>query len=376
MVIMKMKLDNVLAFNNFEVSFSYPQKLKRSLIQNEYLCNYTNFRYKKANIFFGSNASGKTSLIKCIWDIVCLLKYKDISFLRKEINRNNAFIEIDFVDDNNSTYIYRMKIKIDNNDTLIAINRILLKEEDSYEKITKLLDNLEYEYKDYLESLKQYDFNLSWYALLPATEEGFDIVRLVECNSDKERKEYFNILNSVLKSLDTSIMNVKSSNDAKDAIVIEHENVGKIIVQAGNKISNIPYLSSGTKYGISIANMLYYVKNKKDAIFLIDEQFSYVNSDLEKAILSTMISLLGESAQLFYTTHNEDVLELAYPFHSFYFMKKKHIDNKQIIEISCASEVENRNNVSAKSIIDNDIFSTVPNVEKIYELGVKDGENY
>ena len=63
MVIMKMKLDNVLAFKNFEVNFSYPQKLKRSLIQNEYLCNYSNFRYKKANIFCGSNASGVTSII-------------------------------------------------------------------------------------------------------------------------------------------------------------------------------------------------------------------------------------------------------------------------------------------------------------------------
>ena len=73
MVIMKMKLDNVLAFNNFEVNFSYPQKLKRSLIQNEYLCNYTNFRYKKANIFFGYFSPKAFFISLCFFKAHCFI---------------------------------------------------------------------------------------------------------------------------------------------------------------------------------------------------------------------------------------------------------------------------------------------------------------
>ncbi len=39
------------------------------------------------------------------------------------------------------------------------------------------------------------------------------------------------------------------------------------------------------------------------------------------------------------------------------------------ISISCASDIENRNNVSPKTIIDNDLFGTVPNVDQIFALG-------
>ena len=35
MVILNLKLENILAFNDFEVSFSYPKKLSTSLIEEE-----------------------------------------------------------------------------------------------------------------------------------------------------------------------------------------------------------------------------------------------------------------------------------------------------------------------------------------------------
>ncbi len=59
MVILNLKLNNVLGFNDFIVNFSYPRKLNRSAIENKNLKDIPSFRYKKLNLFIGSNATGK-----------------------------------------------------------------------------------------------------------------------------------------------------------------------------------------------------------------------------------------------------------------------------------------------------------------------------
>ena len=82
-----------------------------------------------------------------------------------------------------------------------------------------------------------------------------------------------------------------------------------------------------------------------------------------------MVSMLGPNEQIFFTTHNSNILDLGFPFHSFNFMKKVKDGEKQKIEVSCATEVENRNNVSPKTIVDNDMLGTAPNVNKIFEIG-------
>ena len=168
--------------------------------------------------------------------------------------------------------------------------------------------------------------------------------------------------------MDSSIIKVTKSKDTNNAYVLEHDCGAKIIIQEGMKLSDIPLLSSGTKYGVNISNIIFGIKHHNNGIYLIDEQFSYVNSDIEAAMLSTMVSLLGPNEQIFFTTHNMNILSLGFPFHSFYFMKKEKINGKQIITINCGSEADNRNNVSPKTIIDNDIFNTAPNVDKIFEI--------
>ena len=69
MVVMNLELNNLFGFQDFKVNFSYPKKLVKSTIENEYLETKPNFRYKKVNILMGANASGKTSLGKALVDI-------------------------------------------------------------------------------------------------------------------------------------------------------------------------------------------------------------------------------------------------------------------------------------------------------------------
>ena len=52
MIIMDLKIDNFLAFKNFHMNMSYPKKIVDSTIEQEYLVDRPNFRYKKVNIIY------------------------------------------------------------------------------------------------------------------------------------------------------------------------------------------------------------------------------------------------------------------------------------------------------------------------------------
>ena len=375
MIFLNLKLNNIYSFNDFKINFSYPQAVRNSLIPNETILDYKNFRYKKVNIFLGANASGKTTLMKSIWNIMSFLRSKDKNQLIKMINDINkdAYIEIDFV--SFVTVIptlNRFKIKLKNlvndYDVLISHHSIFFKADASYQKMVKKLDIYEDNYQSYLELLNDVKLDIGWNVAMPGTEYDFDNVKLLFGSPEVDAKEYLNILNTVFKTLDPAIRQVTQSNDSKDAVVIEYVNGFKIIVQNNNKLNSFPYLSSGTKYGFNLADIIYSIKHHINNIYIIDEQFSYVNSDVEAAILSIMVSLLGPNEQLFITTHNSNILKMNFPFHSFNFMKKVVVDDSQSITCSCASEVEKRNNVSAKTIIDNDVFATAPDLSEIFNL--------
>lgn len=371
MVILNLKVNNILAFQDFDINFSYPMKLRKTTIDKEFLSKVPSFRYKKVNIFIGANASGKTSLMKVIWYTLLFLKNKDRKYIDEIVNINyeQSDICIDLVSDEN--LLFRIKIKKNNltNDILVSVSKLKIENGDSYESKKKFLESLSDNYQNYLDILNHYKLNIGWHTTLPATEFGFDSIMFYPTTSQEERIEYLSILNVVLKSLDPAILRVSESSDTNDAYVIEHENTGKIIIQNGNILSSIRYLSSGTKYGINVANIIYSIKKHNSGIYIIDEQFSYVNSDVEVAIINTIVSLLDGDEQLFITTHNSNVLDINFPFHTFNFMKKEKVQEKTVIKNFNASLVENRNNVSTKSILDNDMLATAPDLTKIFELG-------
>ena len=375
MVILNLKLENILAFNDFEVSFSYPKKLSTSLIEEENLNYRKSFRYKKLNVFVGSNSTGKTSLVKCIWKTLLFLTKGERNEI-ESLYRNGAehsSIVIDFAEENiEKSSLYRVIIDHKSGELKIAHQIVGIKEGDSYESLRKVLDKKEYILKDYLEEIRGLNLYFGWNIVLPATEGGFDTVKFLHFDEETREKEYINILNDVLITLDPSIIEVKKSLDSENAIVIKSRNTGNIIIQEGNKLSYYEMLSSGTKYGISLANTIYSIKHHINGIYLVDEQFSYVDSEIEAAILALLVSLLGPNEQLFFTTHNHDILDSKLPFHSFYLMRKEIVGDNQKIYINCASEAGNKNNVSPKTVLDNDVFNTSPNLERIYSLFEKE----
>ena len=127
-------------------------------------------------------------------------------------------------------------------------------------------------------------------------------------------------------------------------------------------------LSSGTKSGIAVADVLYSLIQGSNGFYYCDEKFSYIHSDIEKAILSLMIDFVRPNDQLFFTTHNTDILDMNLPKHSFTFLRKDVKNNE--IPITCieASSLLKRSTDSLRNAIENDLFSPAPAVELIYDI--------
>lgn len=105
------------------------------------------------------------------------------------------------------------------------------------------------------------------------------------------------------------------------------------------------------------------IKKNTNGFYYCDEKFSYIHSDIEKAILSLMIDFLKPNTQLFFTTHNMEVLNMDLPIHCFTFLKKR-----EKIEVVYASEYIDEDNIFLMEAIKNDVFNVAPYLDLIYEL--------
>lgn len=366
MIIMDLKIDNFFAFKNFHLNMSYPKKIVNSYIEDEFLSGRSNFRYKKVNILMGANATGKTTIGKMLMKIFNFVKNQQHSYLTNIIcdNTREASFAMDFVVA--SFRLYRLDVKIepagedDNLWKVLACTRYVdILEKDSYESCVKKIEKMPLDLKsNFVEELQKIE-RMGWLFSYPE-----DILTgVVNCSKNDK---YPMILDRTLRALDPSIKAVEKIDMVENSYVIRMENQD-LVIQDGEVIKN-NILSSGTKAGIDIAQMLAAIENGDNGFYYCDEKFSYVHSDIEKAFLSVMISGLKENDQLFFTSHNSDVLDLPLPKHSFIFLKKDVYDIETPIKCVSASEFLKRNTDSLRNAVENDLFSVSPNLELIYEI--------
>lgn len=355
MIIMRLEADNLLSFEDFKIEFSYPKKVVNTLIEEEYLISKPNFRYKKVNIFMGANASGKTSIGKVMLSIVNFLDKKEANRIEKDITnpKKKSFFSIDFLVDEN--FLYRVNCFVLKDKTIdLKIYRSTIAKKDSYEMSVAKLKLISLPDSNYLENLKLIP-KLGW----AFTFSENDCKALV--NESYNKILNLKILNIVLKTLDSSISSVVKIKEAKNGYVIKTKNE-EVLFNDGVFIrDNI--LSSGTKAGIDIAYILSSIYKNSHGFYFCDEKFSFIQSDVEQHLLSIMIDSLKPMAQLFFTTHNLDILEMGLPIHSFYFLKKENV-----IKVVYPTEYIKKNNQSIKNAVKNDVFDIAPDVSLLFEL--------
>lgn len=364
MIIMDVKADNLYAFKKFHINMSYPKKPVNTTIKDEFLKQRPNFRYKKVNIIMGSNATGKTSLGKLLMLFTNYLSdgaYKRFT-TRVADQSKEATLAIDFVTDQERLYRFEMVIHPKTGDDYvekdvdIRIRYADIGQKDNYEVCAERLSNNECESVTYDEiNSKGWKFSYP----IDASENK-------EYSTIEENEKYIQILKYILKTLDPSIEDVIKSKDVKNTYFIKWKNCN-VTIQDG-KILNGNIMSSGTKEGLEISYIITSLICGLYSLFYCDELFSYVNSDIEKACLSIIIDRLTDRKQLFFTTHNTEILDMQLPKHSFTFLRKNCDNLEKPIECISASQYLKRSTDSLKNAVENDLFCTAPELNMLYQI--------
>ena len=279
----------------------------------------------------------------------------------------NAFFSLDMAFDSNTFYRIMCKITPCSDDRYTAdnvkleIRKVNITSKDSYESCVKRLEAMPYtpesNYMDELEKIEPLD----WFFEYPKDTE-----RILGFPDLRKEKRFHRVLENILKALDPSIESVEVSRDVENAYVIRLRDKA-VILQDGERFTT-ELLSSGTKAGVEVACVVSSMLQGNYTFYYCDEKFPYIHSDIEKAVLSLMIDCIRPNSQLFFTTHNTDILDMNLPKHSFSFFRKDVNDAEHPILCVEASAFLKRSTDSLKNAMENDLFSCAPAVDLIYAI--------
>jgi len=366
MVLMNVKLDNLLLFNDFELCTSYPKKIVDSGIGEEHLDGFPNFRYKKLVILMGPNASGKTAFGHILLSIFHFINSKEYNKIVELIEDNNreAFFSLDIA--YSSGELWRIETRIEpiseeaykSDDIEVFVNKTRILSNDNYEKCAERLT---------LKAVQQRTFYATALETVPKLTWGFEFP--FENSGPRSFIDYsgtfIGVLKQTLITLDPRIEDVYYPSKNHEIIEIKYPH-GTVLLKEGRVVDN-DILSQGTLEGIGIAYLIAGIRTHSADFYYCDEKFSHIYSDAERAFLSLLIDLLGSNEQLFITSHNLDILDMKIPKHSFAFLRRDTMDDNRI---SCvfASEYLKKNTESVKNAVENDVFSTAPDLSGIFSL--------
>ena len=362
MIVLDLELKGIYGFNDFHINFSYPKKIVNSIIDQEYLKGRERFRYKKAVILMGANATGKTSLGKALLRIFGYMTDGNPTPLYDMVAGDKGYFSIDFV--NGDYRLQRLSAQIDasNQEIDIQYQTADIDTMDSYEKCVKKLKNQTIEATRTATALKKMVGAVRYRFAYPEIEKS---LKLTGANISILLKT----LRAVIGTLDPTLQDVSLSKDLKDTFIIRRGGT-EIIIQEG-KLLNREILSSGTAEGIDVAMFLAAMATKESSFYYCDEHFSYIQSDIEKRIFGIMLDRIGDDEQLIFTTHNTDMLDLNLPKHSYVFLRKHLEEDVYQVSAVSASDVLKRNTDSLRCAVENDVFASLPQDSLLDELEMR-----
>lgn len=347
MIFTKITIDNLYSFENFEIDLTYPRKSSAPLLEGEYLSFAPSFKFKKVCILLGTNASGKTSFGKILWGIQSFLhagNFLTIHYLAAAIrNKHNpASITAEFVMPE-SKRLNRLKLVFNAHGEIkdLQLSCAEIRGSDTNITASKRLESptATHVTMDDTEGLHNfrlhYDLDLSYYYVFTENDPSSQVL-----TNDLSMDDLPMVL-SILKTFDPSITDVKPLlTPTESETIFEGYTVffanGDSVKVTDKGASFTPKdrnrFSKGTYDILGVVGFISAIlkssMSNKGCTYFLDEKLSSSHSELERFILNLMIRKLQKDSQLFYTTHNHDVLDIQLPTHSFAFL---HKDNEYTV---------------------------------------------
>lgn len=387
MIILRVACDNLYMFKNFAVDFTYERKSNHYLSENDRLFTGSNIKVRKNLIIMGGNVSGKTTFGKLLYMILNFIYGKDLSdgffkmaSARYDKSKDLSF-EIEFVIDD-TAYLLKARFR----------NGSLHKDEVFRQKIYKsysiktLRKNL-YESKaiETYDAVKDlFDIGCKSYAFASLKELGdlrkkigfwFSFSELSLNSSIYLGETNIKFLNDVLPKIDNSVTSVKrltvegetGESSKTKSYQITFKNNEVLTVPDGDLARCEKRLSHGTFEAIDFLYLFNELDKKTSHFFYIDERLSHMHSELEAYLIYQAFSKKSFDSQIFFTTHNAELLDLNVPITSFLFFRRS---GEGFNEVIYPSEVLRKNIRSFRMHYENDYFGVLPDysvLDKFFE---------
>ena len=339
MIVLDLSLNSIYGFNCFHINFTYPKKIRNSIIEDENLQGRERFRYRKAVILMGANATGKTSLGKALFRIFSYMNDGNPLPLYEMITGTRGEFSIDFVNGDYRLQRFSAVIIPAENKIDIRYMNAKIGLMDSYEKCVSNLKDCTVQVTENITTMKNMIGNIRCRFSYPEIEKTQNL-------TDFNRMIFLKTLRAVVGTLDPTLQDIRIAKDLKDTFIIHRDN-DEIIIQDG-KLLNREVLSSGTAEGIEVAVFIASMIAKQSTFYYCDEHFSYIQSDIEKRIFGIMLDRLQGDEQLIFTTHNMDMLDLNLPKHSYIFLRKIKESGSYGVSAVSASDILKRNTDSVR----------------------------
>lgn len=405
MLITGFSFQNLYSFEDFTVDLTYPRPLKFTTIEHEYLSFAPRFKVKRVCIISGGNATGKTSLGKLLCAATNFIAGRNngMSYIKVRDPKIDATLRLEFVIPRNRTFheatlsfrlsenqldkelgteLIRIEHRVTNireSDTPITARNRLAKADCNFESLekspeinlTKYLNNKIWPEGGDI-SINQLLWKYIFYETSEPTDKRLADLEFVDLD----------IASKILKAFDPTILGIKElvareeqnkSNETlkTQAYKIEFSNGNHITLDSGKFTNPDGYkrLSKGTFEALSIIDfietIIHFKKHDASATLFLDERMAHVHTQLETAMLNVMIQKLGKTSQLFYTTHNADLLEMEVPIHSHLFLKR---NDNFLVEAVQPETIFKKNDRKVSQYVRNDIFGTCPDTSLIDEI--------
>lgn len=365
MIITHLYIDNLYTFLDATLDLTYPRQLTNSSIDNQCLPNRAKFLVKRVCVLSGANASGKTSLGRLLFSFQSLLAKPTV--LVYELGKcrydktKPMTLSVEFVTLTDEPVLHSLTLK---DDKFSYQNSRIAKNDTVYLARKKLKQSKPYALDWFgLEELITPYLNQGWYYLFSENADehsGFDEMNLNVA-----------VMKAILQTFDGSISDVLLSQDDKgvNGFSIHFDNNDVVLVDKHRQATGLNRLSRGTYDAIKVAHMVSWLMSdaltdKGSSIYFLDEKMAFSHSELEQAILNLMIEKLPHHAQLFYTTHNHDILEMNLPVHNYVFLVKQ----KGTSQFLQPETIFKKNDRKLLSYVKNNLFKVLPDTSKIDEL--------
>ncbi len=394
MLFTRLRIKNLYSFQDSELDFTFPKKPVNSTISGEHPTERPNINVKRFCIFTGGNASGKTAIGKILCDVQNLIsRGSAANWVYTGIcdPEQPAEIHVELISTSNNwfhkfVFIFnKSESLIDGIPTDIEYASVYITKSDYISSLRTKIDNIIINKKPNSTNEK-YKSSKNFISFRNELPESFSIFEndgwyyQLAQNTSSSLKEFDDIikediLNKILKTFDVSILHVEKaiSSETKKALgySVQFKNKDMILIEPDGSISQnkSDRLSRGTYDAIKVAVFLSRIIQDKDlenfsSTYFLDEAMAYAHSGLELAMINLIIDKLRPDSQFFYTTHNQDVLQLNIPTHSHFFIRKDE-NGSHVIQ---AEHMLKKNDRPLKSIINNDIAGILPDTSTLEDM--------